>query len=76
MKAKKKTAKKVQKPKVRIKKGSFGCSYESVSYIVEYLMTEGFRLEDLKHTSIETDYSGCYYPDDTPTIAVIWGDIE
>lgn len=75
MKAKKKAAKQVEKQKVRIKKGSFGCSYESVSYIVEYLMSMGFRLEDLKHTSIETDYTGCYYPDDTPSIAVMWEDI-
>jgi len=75
MAAKKKTAKKVEKPKVRIPKGSMNCSSDSVSFIIENLFHKGFRLEDLNKASIELDYSGCYYPDDTPSICVEWGNI-
>ena len=75
MTAKKKAAKKVEKPKVRIKKGSFSCSYDSVSMVLESLIRMGFKLEDLKHTSIELSWDGCYYPDDNPSINVVWGDI-
>lgn len=75
MAAKKKAAKKVEKPKVRIPKGSMGCSYDSVSSIIENLFHKGFRLEDLSKATIELDYGDCYYPDDTPSICVEWGDI-
>ena len=72
MAAKKKVAKKVEKPKVRIPKGSMSCGYDSVSDLIENLIDRGFRLEDLCKTSIETDYSGCYYESDTPSIHVVW----
>lgn len=75
MPAKKKATKKVEKPRVRIFAGSMSCSYDSVASIIECLMAKGFRLEDLKHTSIELDYSGCYYPDDNPSISVMWNNI-
>lgn len=83
MSAKKRSVKKggkinskvVEKPKPRIPKGSVCCTYDSISLIIENLMFEGFRLEDLKHTSMEFDYTGCYYPDDNPSICVEWSDI-
>ena len=76
MKSKKKAAKKVENPKVRIPKGSMGCRYDSVANVVENLINKGFRIEDLSKTSIEPDYSDCYYPDDTPSISVVWDDID
>lgn len=75
MKAKKKTAKKVEKPKVRIKGGQLNCNYDSVAMVIESLIHEGFRIEDLNKTSIEIDYGDCYYEGDSPSICVIWKDI-
>jgi hypothetical protein len=75
MQAKKKAAEKVEKPKVRIPKGSMSCGYDSIATVIECLMFKGFRLEDLSKTSIETDYSGCYYESDEPRICVEWNDI-
>jgi len=76
MPAKKKAAKKVEKTPVRIKKGSLECSYVPVSYVVERLIKDWkFTLEDLEKTSIDFDYSGCYYESDTPSISVEWDDI-
>ena len=73
--AKKKPAKKVKKPKVRVPAGSMSCACDSVASLIENLLQKGFRLEDLDKTSIELDYSGCYYPDDTPSICIEWDDI-
>ena len=65
------------KKKYRIPKGSMTCSYDSVAYVIENLINNyGFKLEDLSKTSIEIDYSGCYYESDTPSISVIWKNIE
>jgi hypothetical protein len=75
MPAKKKAAKKVEKPKVRIPKGSMSCKSDSVSDVIENLIYKGFRLEDLCKTSIEKDYSFCYYESDEPSICVEWEDI-
>ena len=76
MTAKKKAAKKVEKPTIRIPKGSMCCSYDSISCVVENLMNKGFRLEDLSKTTIEKDYSDCYYESDEPSISVVWDDIN
>lgn len=77
MTAKKKPSKKVQKPKVRIPKGSTSCSYDSVSQVLENLITTyKFRLDDLSKASIELSWDGCYYPDDNPSIVIVWDDID
>ena len=75
MAAKKKTAKKVKKQVIRIPKGSMGCSFDSVAYVVEKLMNMGFKLDDLDSTTITKDYSFCYYESDEPGICVEWDDI-
>jgi len=64
------------KKKVRIPKGNMSCTYDSVACVFENLLSKGFRLDDLNKTSLEFDYSGCYYPDDNPSIVVEWEDIE
>lgn len=76
MAAKKKAAKKAETPKVRIRKGSLSCNYDSVSQVIESLIHLGFRVDDLTKTSIELDYSYCYYESDRPSIYVTWNDIN
>lgn len=75
MPAKKKAVKKVEKPKIRIPKGSMGCYGDSVANVVENLIYKGFKVEDLNKAYLGNDYSFCYYESDTPSICVEWEDI-
>jgi hypothetical protein len=67
---------KVIKPVPRIPKGEYGCSGESIVYVMEYLKkTYGFTDEDLKLTEFGLDYGGCYYEGDDPSVCVEWPNI-
>lgn len=64
------------KKKPRIPRGNLNIGYDSIASAVEQLMDYGFTLADLEKTSVELDWSGCYYESDTPSVMVEWGDIN
>lgn len=46
----------------------FGCSYDRLSTLLESIKAAGYSEEDYSNFEFETDYSGCYYEGDIPSI--------
>ena len=47
---------------------TFSCQYGKLSTLLNDIKREGYAEEDYSDFEFETDYDGCYYEGDIPTI--------
>lgn len=64
-----------EKKIIKTPKGSFSCSGDSLAWVIEEAIRRGISVKDFDKVTFEHDWSGCYYPDDTPSISVEWENI-
>jgi hypothetical protein len=50
------------------KQTEFSCGYTSLSSLLDSIKAAGYTEKDYSNFEFETDYSGCYYEGDTPSI--------
>ena len=46
----------------------FGCSYDSLSSLLDSIKAAGYTKQDYSKFEFEPDYGNCYYEGDTPSI--------